>query len=270
MNTDWIYNLFMGTGVAHSVLLVALVIAAGLFLSRIKIAGISLGVTWILFAGIACGHFGMVLDPTTSHFVKEFGLILFIYSIGLQVGPGFFSSFRKGGVTYNMLATAIVLLGGVTAYAIHLITGESLFAMIGAWIKVTALIPLVGILIYCFLTSDLLGTAKRVVSTFTKKGIAAGKWYLISLVLLIILAVEAHKYRRDYTYIPLDGEPACERVDFAHCGESPFEFCALGWATVVERGLARRLRWTALKQGADMAFVMDCLLNQSSSTYSTG
>ena len=131
MNTDWIYNLFMGTGVAHSVLLVALVIAAGLFLSRIKIAGISLGVTWILFAGIACGHFGMVLDPTTSHFVKEFGLILFIYSIGLQVGPGFFSSFRKGGVTYNMLATAIVLLGGVTAYAIHLITGENLFAMIG-------------------------------------------------------------------------------------------------------------------------------------------
>ncbi|MBR3028094.1 MAG: putative transporter [Bacteroidales bacterium] len=121
----------MGTGVAHSVLLVALVIAAGLFLSRIKIAGISLGVTWILFAGIACGHFGMVLDPTTSHFVKEFGLILFIYSIGLQVGPGFFSSFRKGGVTYNMLATAIVLLGGVTAYAIHLITGENLFAMIG-------------------------------------------------------------------------------------------------------------------------------------------
>ena len=121
----------MGTGVAHSVLLVALVIAAGLFLSRIKIGGISLGVTWILFAGIACGHFGMVLDPTTSHFVKEFGLILFIYSIGLQVGPGFFSSFRKGGVTYNMLATAIVLLGGVTAYAIHLVTGESLFAMIG-------------------------------------------------------------------------------------------------------------------------------------------
>ena len=131
MNTDWLYNLFMGTGVAHSVLLVALVIAIGLQLSRIKIGGISLGVTWILFAGIACGHFGMVLDPTTSHFVKEFGLILFIYSIGLQVGPGFFSSFRKGGVTYNMLATAIVLLGGVTAYAIHLITGESLFAMIG-------------------------------------------------------------------------------------------------------------------------------------------
>ncbi len=121
----------MGTGVAHSVLLVALVIAVGLALSRIKIGGISLGVTWILFAGIVVGHFGMVLDPTTSHFVKEFGLILFIYSIGLQVGPGFFSSFRKGGITYNMLATAIVLLGAVTTYVIHLLTGESLFAMIG-------------------------------------------------------------------------------------------------------------------------------------------
>ena len=131
MNTDWLYNLFMGTGVAHSVLMVAIAIALGLNLSRIKVAGVSLGVTWILFVGIILGHFGMVLDPVTSHFVKEFGLILFIYSIGLEVGPGFFSSFRKGGVTYNMLATAIVLLGGVTAYAIHLITGESLFAMIG-------------------------------------------------------------------------------------------------------------------------------------------
>ena len=131
MNTDWLYNLFMGTGVAHSVLLVALVIAGGLALNRIKIAGISLGVTWILFVGIFFGHFGMVLDPTTSHFVKEFGLILFIYSIGLQVGPGFFSSFRKGGITYNMLAMTIVLLGAVMTYVIHLVTGEDLFAMIG-------------------------------------------------------------------------------------------------------------------------------------------
>ncbi|MDO4497512.1 MAG: transporter, partial [Bacteroidales bacterium] len=128
---DWLYNLFFGTGVAHSVMLVALVIAVGLWCSRIKIGGISLGVTWILFAGILAGHFGMLLDPVTSHFVKEFGLILFIYSIGLQVGPGFFSSFRSGGLTYNMLAAGIVLLGCVTTYAIHLVTGEDLFAMIG-------------------------------------------------------------------------------------------------------------------------------------------
>jgi putative transport protein len=72
-----------------------------------------------------------VLDPTTSHFVKEFGLILFIYSIGIQVGPGFFSSFRKGGVSLNLLATGLILLGGVMCYAIHLITGEDIFSMIG-------------------------------------------------------------------------------------------------------------------------------------------
>jgi putative transport protein len=113
------------------VLLVALTIALGLFLSRIKICGVSLGTTWILFVGIVASHFGLVLDPTTSHFVKEFGLILFIYSIGMQVGPSFFSSFRKGGLSLNMLATGLILLGGVTAYAIHLITGEDLFSMVG-------------------------------------------------------------------------------------------------------------------------------------------
>lgn len=127
----WFYNLFMGTGVAHSVLLIALTIAFGLALSRVKIAGISLGVTWVLFVGILASHFGLVLDPETSHFVKEFGLILFIYSIGMQVGPGFFSSFKQGGVSLNILATSLVLLGSITAFVIHVITGESLEAMIG-------------------------------------------------------------------------------------------------------------------------------------------
>ena len=127
----WFTNLLFNPGVAHSVLLIALAIAAGLYLSRIKIAGVSLGVTWILFVGIIASHFGLVLDATTSHFVKEFGLILFIYSIGLQVGPSFFSSFRKGGVTLNLLAAGLVLLGAIIAYIIHVVTGEDLCAMIG-------------------------------------------------------------------------------------------------------------------------------------------
>lgn len=127
----WFYNLLFNPGVAHSVLLIALTIAGGLALSRVKIGGISLGVTWILFVGIVASHFGLVLDSTTSHFVKEFGLILFIYSIGLQVGPSFFSSFRKGGVTLNLLASGLVLLGALIAYVIHVITGEDLYAMIG-------------------------------------------------------------------------------------------------------------------------------------------
>ncbi|MBO7378272.1 MAG: putative transporter, partial [Bacteroidales bacterium] len=127
----WFYNLLFNPGVAHSVMLIAFTIAMGLVLSRIKICGVSLGVTWILFVGIIASHFGLVLDPTTSHFVKEFGLILFIYSIGLQVGPGFFASFRKGGITLNLLATGLVFLGGVIAYVIHVVTGEDLYAMIG-------------------------------------------------------------------------------------------------------------------------------------------
>ena len=128
---EWLINLFIGNGVAHSVFIVATVIAIGLGLNRIKFGSVSLGVTWILFVGIIAGHFGFLLDHTTAHFIKEFGLILFIYSIGLEVGPGFFSSFRKGGVTLNMLATGIVLLGCCTAYSIHLITGTSLVDMVG-------------------------------------------------------------------------------------------------------------------------------------------
>ena len=128
---EWLVDLFTGSGVAHSVFVLALVIAIGLGLNRIKFGSVSLGVTWILFVGIVAGHFGFLLDTTTAHFVKEFGLILFIYSIGLEVGPGFFSSFRKGGVTLNMLAVAMVLLACVTAYVIHLITGTTLIDMVG-------------------------------------------------------------------------------------------------------------------------------------------
>lgn len=128
---EWLVDLFMGSGVAHSVFIVAVVIAIGLGLNRIKFGSVSLGVTWILFVGIVAGHFGFLLDHTTAHFIKEFGLILFIYSIGLEVGPGFFSSFRKGGVTLNMLAVGMVLLACVIAYIIHLITGTNLIDMVG-------------------------------------------------------------------------------------------------------------------------------------------
>ena len=128
---EWLVDLFTGSGVAHSVFIVAVVIAIGLGLNRIKFGSVSLGVTWILFVGIVAGHFGFLLDQTTSHFIKEFGLILFIYSIGLEVGPGFFSSFRKGGITLNLLAMGMVLLACCIAYVIHLITGTSLIDMVG-------------------------------------------------------------------------------------------------------------------------------------------
>ena len=128
---DWLYNLFVGDGIAHTVLVLSLVIAMGIVLGKIKIRGISFGVTWILFVGIAAGHFGMSIDHDTLHFIKEFGLILFVFSIGLQVGPGFFSSFKEGGVKMVACAASVVLLGALTTYIIHLVTGTPLPTMVG-------------------------------------------------------------------------------------------------------------------------------------------
>lgn len=128
---NWFQELFLGSGVAHSILLLAIVIAVGVALGKVKVKGVSLGVTWVLFAGIVFAHFGMQVDSDILHIFKEFGLILFVFSIGLQVGPGFFSSFKKGGIKLNMLAAGIVLLGVVVTYIIHLLTDIPLPTMVG-------------------------------------------------------------------------------------------------------------------------------------------
>ena len=128
---SWFNELITGTSIAHSVLVLSGVTALGVLLSRIKICGVSLGVTWILFVGIVAGHFGLTVEHNVLHFIKEFGLILFVYSVGLQVGPGFFSSFKKGGLTLNAVAVMIVLMSVLLAYTIHLVTGTSLVTMVG-------------------------------------------------------------------------------------------------------------------------------------------
>ena len=120
-----------GGGVAHSVLVLSLVIAFGIMLAKIKVAGVSLGITWILFVGIVFGHFDMTLNEHLLHFMKEFGLILFVYSIGLQVGPGFFSAFKKGGLTLNLLAMLVVFLGVVITIILHFVTGTPITTMVG-------------------------------------------------------------------------------------------------------------------------------------------
>lgn len=128
---EWLHTLFFGSGIAHAVLTFALVITIGILLGKVKIGGISLGITWILFVGIVLSHFGMTVDGEVRHFVQEFGLILFVFSIGLQVGPGFFASFKHGGMTLVMCAVAIVLLGVATAYVVHLATGTPIPTMVG-------------------------------------------------------------------------------------------------------------------------------------------
>lgn len=108
---DWLINLFTNTeSVAHIAILYAIVIAVGVLLGKIKVGGISLGVTFVLFAGIVAGHIGQTAPLNILTFLQDFGLILFVFMIGLQVGPGFFASFRKGGITLNVLACAAILL----------------------------------------------------------------------------------------------------------------------------------------------------------------
>lgn len=118
---DWLNSLLFSDGIAHTILIYSFVIFTGLLLGKIKIFGISLGATFVLFMGILVGHFGFSVNHEISDFIKDFGLILFIYSIGLQVGPGFFSSFKKGGITLNLLAGGIVLLGVLVTIAFYYI-----------------------------------------------------------------------------------------------------------------------------------------------------
>ncbi len=128
---EWISDLFYNESVAHTILIYCIVISLGVMFGRIKVRGVSFGIAFVLFAGIALGHFGFSADEKVVEFIKDFGLILFVYSIGLQVGPGFFSSFRRGGLTLNMLAMAVVFLGAVTTLTIHYLTGISLPMLVG-------------------------------------------------------------------------------------------------------------------------------------------
>ncbi len=155
---EWLSNLFFGSGIAHSIFVLALAIAAGITLgAKLKFKGITLGITWILFCAIACSHFGMRLDPLVETFAKDFGLILFVYSIGLQVGPGFFQSFGKGGLKMNILAFGVVFLGCLTAYLIHIISGEDIAVMTGVLFGAVTNTPGLGAAQQTF--QDLTGTA---------------------------------------------------------------------------------------------------------------
>ena len=128
---QWLVDLFTLHGIANAVLILALTIALGLLLNRIKFGSVSLGITWVLFVGILLSHFGFTINPTVCTFVKEFGLILFVYSIGLQVGPGFVESLKEEGLQLNALVVLLVLLGCGLCYGIHAITGEDLTTMVG-------------------------------------------------------------------------------------------------------------------------------------------
>lgn len=128
---EWLNSIFIEHTVIQAVIVVAMISALGLALGKVTIFGLSLGVTFVFFAGIAAGHFGLSIDPQMLNYAESFGLIIFVYALGLQVGPGFFGSFRKGGMTLNLLALSVIVLGTALALFFHVLTGVSLPDMVG-------------------------------------------------------------------------------------------------------------------------------------------
>lgn len=190
---NWIENLLFQSSVAHSVLLIALVITVGLALSRIRFKSISFGVTWILFAGIVAGQLGLQLDAETSHFVKEFGLILFIYSIGIEVGPGFFQSFKKGGVLLNALAMALIFLGCAVMMLVQLAVGDDKYAMVGVLYGAVTNTPGLGAAQQTF--SDLNGGLSN--SQFAQGYAVAYPLAVVGIILSIALLKRCFKVELD-------------------------------------------------------------------------
>lgn len=141
---DWLYSLFVEHSALQAVIVLSLISAIGLGLGKVRICGISLGVTFVFFTGILSGHFGLSIDPQMLNYAESFGLVLFVYALGLQVGPGFFSSFRQGGVQLNLLAIGVVLVGTLLAVFGSYACGISLPDMVGILCGATTNTPALG------------------------------------------------------------------------------------------------------------------------------
>lgn len=154
---DWFIELLRpgNMSLASTVLLYSFVIFAGIFLGKVKILGVSLGVTFVLFVGILLGHFGYTVEGNTLHFLREFGLILFIFSIGMQVGPGFFSSFKEGGIRMNMLA--------VTGIALNVVIMLSIYYLQGGADGATSITDMIGVMCGAITNTPALGAAQQTV-----------------------------------------------------------------------------------------------------------
>ncbi len=141
---NWLYDTFFTHSALQTVIILGTICALGLALGKIKILGVSLGVTFVFFMGILAGHLGFTVDPQMLNYAESFGLILFVYALGLQVGPGFFSSFRRGGVKLNMLALAVVILGTILTVIPSFTLGISLPDMVGIMCGATTNTPALG------------------------------------------------------------------------------------------------------------------------------
>ena len=183
---NWFESLCSGyLNTANTVLLYAIIISIGVFLGKFKIRGISLGITWVLFVGIFAGHLGLQIEPNTLLFIKDFGLILFVFCIGLQVGPSFFSSFKQGGITLNMLAMGIVFLNIIVALILYYLDGSIELPM------------MIGVLYGAVTNTPGLGAANEALSQLNYSGEPISLGYACAYPLGIvgaILAIIAIRY----------------------------------------------------------------------------
>jgi len=143
---NWFISLLFNEGIAHTIFIFAFVIALGMSLGKIKIFGISLGIAFVLFVGLACGHFGLSVNETLLGFIKDFGLVLFVFAVGLQVGPSFFSSFKKDGLQLNIVAVSVVCLDIIVAIILYYIFSShvSIAMMVGILTGATLNVPSLG------------------------------------------------------------------------------------------------------------------------------
>ena len=141
---EWLNSLFFEHTPLEAVVILSLITAVGRGLGKIHVFGISLGVTFVFFAGILAGHLGFSIDSNMLNYAESFGLVLFVYELGLQVGPGFFSSFRKGGVKLNMLGMGVVLIGTVMTVILSKLTTIPMSDMVGILCGATTNTPAVA------------------------------------------------------------------------------------------------------------------------------
>lgn len=151
---NWFIEIFTEQTFVQAILILSLICAVGLALGQIKIGGVSLGVTFVFFAGIIAGHFGLTVNPDMLNMIQNFGLILFIYALGVQVGPGFFSSFKQGGVKLNIIALLLLVIGTVMALIIHWTSDISLGDMMGLLSGAVTNTPMLGAAQQALLQTD--------------------------------------------------------------------------------------------------------------------
>lgn len=141
---NWLTDIFNTPSFTQAALVLSLICACGLAMGKVRIFGVSLGVTFVFFAGIIAGHFGFSMDPQMLAFAQNFGLVIFIYALGVQVGPGFFAAFKKGGVKLNLLSLSLILTGTVMAVSIHWFSGIPMSEIMGLFSGAVTNTPMLG------------------------------------------------------------------------------------------------------------------------------